>query len=37
MVEDIRTRELRLQLCASTQAILITGLRLLGIDTLEEM
>ena len=37
MVEDIGTRELRLQLCASTQAILITGLRLLGIDTLEEM
>lgn len=37
MVDDIATRELRLMLCTSTQAILITGLDLLGIDTLEEM
>ena len=37
MVEDSNVRDLRLQLCSATQAILICGLNLLGIDTLEEM
>jgi len=37
MVEDSNVRDLRLQLCSATQAVLIRGLNLLGIDTLEEM
>ena len=37
MVDDPATRDLRLFLCASTQSILISGLNLLGIETLEEM
>ena len=37
MVDDPATRDLRLLLCSSTQSFLITGLGLLGIDTLDEM
>ncbi len=37
MVDDLATRDLRLLLCSSTQSVLITGLGLLGIDTLDEM
>ena len=37
MVDDPAARDLRLLLCASTQSVLITGLDLLGIETLEEM
>ena len=37
MVDEKDTRNLRLLLCASTQAVLTTGLGLLGIETLEEM
>ena len=37
MVDDPATRDLRLLLCSSTQSVLITGLGLLGIDTLDEM
>ena len=37
MVDEEDARELRLLLCASTQSVLLTGLGLLGIETLEEM
>lgn len=37
MVDEEEARELRLLLCASTQSVLLTGLGLLGIETLEEM
>jgi arginyl-tRNA synthetase len=37
MVDDPAARDLRLLLCASSQSVLITGLNLLGIETLEEM
>ena len=37
MIDDVKAKDLRLLLCASTQSVLKTGLNLLGIDTLEEM
>jgi arginyl-tRNA synthetase len=37
MVDEVKTQELRLQLCSQTLHTLKTGLFLLGIETLEEM
>jgi len=37
MVEEVKTQELRIQLCIQTLNTLKTGLSLLGIETLEEM